>query len=95
MAVNYAVNNEELCYTFQGLTQDVEYYGAAVLTVHHPDLLAGAHEAPGGDVSVWTDVERNFEYMGKMVRMLSEAEPSSFTPDLAVLDAMIRSIRIR
>ena len=89
------VNNEELYYTFQGLTQDEKYYIAAVLPVRHPDLLQGANDAPDGDTSVWADREKNLQYMRKMVQMLDEAESSSFTPDLANLDAMIRSISIR
>jgi hypothetical protein len=89
------VNNQELNYTFQGLTQDGKYYIAAMLPVHHPDLLSGANDAPDGDTSVWADVETNVQYMRKAVQMLDEAEPSSFAPDLADLDAMIRSISVR
>jgi hypothetical protein len=89
------VNNEEIYYTFQGLTQDGEYYIAARLPVYHPDLLAGANDAPDGDTSVWADVEKNLQYMQKMVPMLDTATPSSFTPDLTTLDAMMRSISIQ
>lgn len=89
------VNNEELCYTFQGLTQDGEYYIAARLPVYHPDLVAGANDAPDGDTSVWEDVEKNLLYMQKMAPMLDTAAPSSFTPNLTTLDAMMRSISIQ
>jgi hypothetical protein len=89
------VNNEELMYTFQGLTEDGDYYIAAVLPVQHPYLLVGAQDAPDGDASVWTDVDTNREYVGRMAHMLDQAEPSSFTPNLSALDAMMHSISIR
>ncbi len=88
-------NNEQLTYTFQGLTQDGKYYIAAVMPVQHPDLLAGANDTPDGDVSVWLDVEANRLYMQEIVQMLDEAESDAFTPDLANLDAMIHSIEVR
>lgn len=89
------VNNEEICYTFQGLTQDGEYYIAARLPVYHPDLLAGANDAPDGDTSVWEDVDKNVQYMQKMAPMLDTAAPSSFTPNLTTLDALMGSISIQ
>lgn len=89
------VNNEEIFYTFQGLTQDGEYYIAARLPVYHPDLVAGANDAPDGDTSVWEDVEKNLQYMQKMAPILDAAAPSSFTPDLATLDALMGSINIQ
>lgn len=88
------LNNEQLCYTFQGLTQDEKYYIAAVLPVRHPDLLPGINDTPDG-ASDWTDVDNIFQNMREMVQILDEAEPSSFTPDLTKLDVMIRSIRTR
>jgi len=89
------VNNRELCYTFQGLTRDGKYHVIAVLPANHPDLLAGPNDAPNGDSSVWGDAEKNLQYMQKTVQELDEAQPSSFTPELTMLDAMIRSIGIR
>ena len=89
------VNNQELCYTFQGLTQDGKYHIIAVLPVNYPDLLAGPHDAPNGDPSVWDNAEKNLQYLQKTVQMLDEGQPSSFTPNLTKLDAMIRSIGIR
>jgi hypothetical protein len=89
------VNNRELRYTFQGLTRDGKYHVIAVLPTSHPDLLDRPNESPNGDVSVFTDVNKNFQYLQKVVRILDEAQPASFTPNLAKLDAMIRSIGIR
>ncbi len=88
------VNNAELYYTFQGLTQNGQYYIAAVLPVHHSALLADAHTAPDGDAAVWMDLAKNLQYMRKMAPLLDEAAPSSFTPNLANLDAMMRSISV-
>jgi hypothetical protein len=89
------VNNDELTYTFQGLTGDGHYYIAAVFPAQHPDLLEGAHDAPDGDTSVWIVVDKNREYGARMVHMLDQAEPSSFAPNLSALDAMMHSISIR
>ena len=89
------VNNQELCYTFQGLTLDGKYHVIAVLPANHPDLLAGPNDAPNGDPSVWGDAGKNLQYLQETAQMLDEGPPSSFTPNLAELDAMIRSISIR
>ena len=82
------VNNQELIYTFQGLTNDEAYYLSAVFPVNHPDLPLNAGNIPA-------DFEETFdEYLAGIIEQLDEAEAASFTPDLALLDAFIQSIAV-
>lgn len=83
-----AVNNNELIYTFQGLTSDGKYYIAAVLPVTHPVLPTG-NEVNEGILNDYP------AYMSNMVLQLGQQNGDSFTPDLNQLDAMIRSIQIK
>jgi hypothetical protein len=79
------INNHELFYTFQGLTDDGDYYVTAILPVSHPALPADASVMPEGD---W---ER---YVSDVEQQLNAAAPSSFQPDLTALDQMIRTLTI-
>ena len=85
------INNFELIYTFQGLTRDGKYYIAAVLPVTHPDLPAN------NQVSAQQATELNDfpAYLAKTVTWLDQQPGSSFTPDLAKLDALIQSIEVK
>jgi hypothetical protein len=82
------INNYELIYTFQGLTEDGEYYVAAILPVNHPDLPDGVNV----DEQLATDDFRG--YIARTVEMLDRASAEVFTPDLRDLDALIQSIEI-
>jgi hypothetical protein len=82
------VNNEELFYTFQGLTEDEGYYVAAVFPVNHPDLPLNSGDIPA-------EFEESFAtYLADVITQLDEADAANFTPDLALLDAFIQSIAI-
>ena len=85
------INNIELIYTFQGLTNDGKNYIAAVLPVTHPDLPANQQ------VSAQQAAEmKDFPaYLAKTVTWLDQQPGSSFTPDLAKLDALIQSIEVK
>jgi hypothetical protein len=80
------INNTELFYTFQGLTDHGDYYVAAILPVSHPDLPADASVMPEGD---WEG------YISDVEQQLNASAPSSFQPDLAALDQMIRTLTIK
>jgi hypothetical protein len=79
------VNNHELFYTFQGLTDDGNFYVTALLPVSHPDLPADASQRPEGD---WES------YIQGVEQQLNAADPSSFAPDLRSLDQMIRTLTL-
>jgi putative hemolysin len=88
----YPINNQDLFYTYQGITQDGQYYVAAILPVSHPSLPPDGAEVPGDD---WDAFIANFETYANGLAQQLDAEPSSgFTPDLALLDAMIASLEI-
>lgn len=80
------LNNNEMFYTFQGLTDDGSTYVAAILPVSNPMLDTG--EAAGANA----DLENQINNTG---RALDEAGADSFTPSLSLLDSMIASIQVR
>jgi hypothetical protein len=86
------INNKSMFYTFQGITNDDMYYVSAIFPLSHPDLPADGSQVPSGDYQAFTD---NFpKYILEMETTLSNANASSFTPNLARLDALIQSLEI-
>jgi len=85
------INNESLFYTFQGLTDDGQYYIAAVLPVDHPKL-------PSDAILTSTEYQSLSEdYQGAIqdeINWLRNEANASFTPDLSLLDNMVVSFRI-
>lgn len=85
------INNHELHYTYQGLTNDGKYYVAAVLPVNLPSLPVDeiVTENPEGFIT-------NFpQYLQNTVIMLNQQPASAFTPDLSQLDALVQSIEVK
>jgi hypothetical protein len=85
------LNNMELIYTFQGITDDGKYFIAAILPVTHPDLP--------NDNQVSSDQEFEAEKfvaeMAESVEKLGQLPVSSFTPNLTKLDTLIQSIEVK
>ena len=86
------INNHELFYTFQGQTNDGQYYVAAILPVSHPTLPADQTAYAGGDLDML--VQHFDTYIADIERQLNAQDGSSFTPDLSLLDAMIQSLEV-
>jgi putative hemolysin len=84
------INNFELFYTFQGLTNDGQYYIAAILPVSHPTLPADYMAYEDGDLS--TLAESFDDYIAEIETELGAEPASSFTPDLSLLDQMVASL---
>lgn len=82
------INNNELFYTFQGLTNDGRYYVSATFPVSYPDLPANPTQVPEG-----FDEDQE-SYLASVMQQFDEAEASTFSPDLSQLDAVITSIAI-
>jgi hypothetical protein len=80
------INNHELIYTYQGLTSDGKFYVAAVLPVALPSLPTQGTPPPGANPA---------EYDASITRLLEDAAPSSFIPDLTKLDAMLGSLEVK
>ena len=85
------VANDEVIYTFQGLTSDGKYYVAAVLPVTNPVLPASSSD-PTQQANVRADYQG---YLSKLVAGLNQDAASSFTPDLSKLDALVSSIEVK
>jgi hypothetical protein len=89
----YPINNNGLFYTFQGLTNDGAWYVAMVLPVANPLLSPDGNEPPGGD---WETFDANFEAHLAEVKTLLQSQPNpNFTPNLNLLDDMVRSMRVK
>ena len=86
------INNYELFYTYQGLTSDGKYYVAAVLPVTHPSLPAEANVTGNEPPEFNSDFQ---VYLAKLGLPTNTAASSTYVPDLAGLDAMLRSLQIR
>lgn len=86
------INNNELIYTYQGLTSDGKYYVAAVLPVNHPSLPNDGAVTGNEPPEFTSDFPT---YLANMVASLNPQAAYTFTPDLTQLDAMMRSLEVK
>ena len=86
------INNDELIYTYQGLTSDRRHYVAAVLPVTHPSLPADGNVTGNEPPEFTSDFTA---YLANTAASINMQPAESFTPDLTLLDAMMSSIEIR
>jgi hypothetical protein len=88
----WPINNTDMFYAFQGLTDDGEYLISAILPTSHPTL------PPNGEMIMDEDFEsfaENFEFYLEVIQaQLNEQSANSFTPSLADIKAMLATIRI-
>jgi hypothetical protein len=82
------INNNDLIYTFQGLTNDGRYYIAAVLPITQQDLPADT-----SGIEEWPEDVQG--YLATTAATLDQQLADSFSPDLNALDALIRSIEVK
>lgn len=84
--------NNQLFYTYQGITGDGKFYVAAVLPVSLIGLTADA-EISG---NVPDDFNANYPgYILGVIGSLNQKAPDAFAPDLSSLDALIGSIEVK
>jgi hypothetical protein len=87
------INNIELFYTYQALTEDGQYWISAILPINHATLPANTDDLPGG--VTFDDFIANYEpYITGAVGDLNAAAPGSFTPSIDDLDSLVASIAI-
>jgi hypothetical protein len=86
------INNYELIYTYQGLTNDGRYYVAVILPVHHPELPPDSSVT---SIEPDTYTENYPAYLEDIINMLNPQSADAFSPNLAVLDAMISSLLVQ
>jgi hypothetical protein len=82
------ITNQQLIYTFQGLTDDRQYYVAAffpVTTAVLPDTVK---------VDDWEACVNYPIYVAETKAVLNDLTPLDFTPDFTLLDAVVASLRV-
>lgn len=85
------INNTDLIYTFQGITNDGNYYISVILPITHPSLPADFKV----DSATQAQIESNYySYLSSMIAGLVAQPPNSFTPNLSLLDQMIQSLKV-
>jgi hypothetical protein len=83
------INNLEMFYTFQGLTNDGAYYVAAFFPLT-TDTLPDKVEVQNSEA-----FRTNFAtYLSDTTTELDQLLPAEFTPDLTLLDAVISSLSV-
>jgi len=88
----YPVDNQNLFYTYQGLTNDGRFYISAVLPVVHLGLPDDGSTQMEDDYMAF---EANWEtYINDTVNWLNAQDPRSFVPGIDLLDAMMASFKV-
>ena len=93
------IDNAELYYSFRGLTSDGKYYVAASFPVKADFLQANGNAdttPPAGGIAFPStfDMTEFEKYIGQVQQKMDDANPASFTPDLAAMDTLIQSIKV-
>lgn len=89
------VNNKDLFYYYQGLTDDGEYYIQAILPINAPFLTADGDPNAALPADGIPFNQDDFSgYLDAVAQRLNSADTFSFTPYLEHLDAMIESIHV-
>ena len=90
-----AVNNKDLFYYYQGITDDGKYYVQAILPINVPFLAADSD--PNGPLPA-DGIPFNGDdfsgYLNTVAQKLNSTDTFSFTPYLEHLDAMIESMQV-
>jgi hypothetical protein len=90
-----AVNNTELHYYYQGITDDGQYYVQAVLPINAPFLAVdGDPNGPLPAEGIPFNGDDFSGYLNAVAQRLNSTDTFSFTPYLEHLDAMIESIQV-
>jgi hypothetical protein len=87
------VNNQAMFYTFQGLSSDGKYWVSAILPVSSPLVMADGKNPPNG-MSMDQFTAGYSTYMSDLLAKFND-NAAGFTPDLAVLDALVASIKVQ
>lgn len=91
------VTNGSLAYTFQGLTNDGQFYVSVILPIRHPSLRAATNDpksVPGYDPTTHQYTGYFPVYIKGIADTLNQASPDSFRASLPDLDALVQSLRV-
>ena len=80
------VNNDQLVYIYQGITNDGQYLISAIFPVSHPSLPAEWSDLPDNMYDIYSD------YILETQALLTDYEDTSYYPSLDDLDALSNSI---
>ena len=83
------INNRFLVYTFQGLTDDNLWYVCAVFPVAAQGLPGSGRVDNGAAFRAGYD-----DYLKQTTEMLNKLPVKKFTPDLTLLEEIIRSLKV-
>jgi hypothetical protein len=86
-------NNNDIFYSFQGLTDDGQFFISAQLPVHHPELPNASGDF-GNDWEPYTSQEAWNEYKTETEDALNNYPADSYAPSLILLDEIFRSLKI-
>jgi hypothetical protein len=88
-AIGGPINNQDIFYTFQGITTDDQYY----VTLFYPISTTALAEFSRDDTfETLADFQTHVQDTTQRLDALS---PEDFAPDLSMLDALIQSLQIR
>ena len=85
------INNLEIFYTFQGLTDDGKYYITALLPVSI-GLLPDSDQVTPALQQQLADFET---YLKDVTQKIDNAKPQDFMPNLSMLDSMVQSLSVK
>ncbi len=89
------INNHDMFYYYQGITNDGQYFIEAILPVHAPFLAADSNlNAPVPADGIPFTMDNMEAYYEAVTQKLNSTGTFSFTPYLDHLDAMIASLQI-
>ncbi|MCQ3972231.1 MAG: hypothetical protein DPW09_02150 [Anaerolineae bacterium] len=87
-AIGGPISNQDIFYTFQGLTADGQYYIALFYPVSTP-ALAAIDEGQSFET-----LENYQSHVRETSQRLDALSPGDFSPDLSLLDGLIESLQI-
>ncbi|MEJ5203171.1 MAG: hypothetical protein WHV66_13150 [Anaerolineales bacterium] len=86
------INNHDMFYCFQGMTENEGYFISVTLPVNHPSLPPTYESIPNND---WEAFSNQFPtYIIEIEQKISAQPADSFTPRLDLLDQMIETILV-
>ena len=89
----WPINNNDMFYTYQGLTSDGQYYVSAILPIHHPSLPANGDAA---GITDWLAFSQNYTtYTADTGHQLNTEPDNMFTPSIKHLDAIFASLKVK
>jgi uncharacterized protein YraI len=85
------INNQELVYVFQGITEDGLHGVTAYFPVNHPSLPDGPQMSDADYQDLMQNLDARLE---EATHLLDDSTADSFFPSLALLDDVIQSLQI-